>query len=145
MNIIHLLYMDNNLNNITKMYEKLTYYDQYGASLILFILITIIVLIMVSYFHTMINIQPIVNDWPNQRCKPNIIPFAGLITHPEGMTASEYTSQNFTYCTQNILSSITGNAIQPLTYTTNVLQSFANVIKNSIQNISSYLNKFSNS
>jgi len=141
MNIIHLLYMDNNLNNITKMYEKLTYYDQYGASLILFILITIIVLIMVSYFHTMINIQPIVNDWPNQRCKPNIIPFAGLITHPEGMTASEYTSQNFTYCTQNILSSITGNAIQPLTYTTNVLQSFANVIKNSIQNIRALFDK----
>lgn len=141
MNIIHLLYMDNNLNNITKMYEKLTYYDQYGASLIVFILITIIVLILVSYFHAMINIQPIVDDWPNQRCKPNIIPFAGFLTHPEGLTATEYTSQNFTYCTQNILSGITGVAVQPLTYVTTVLQSFANLIKNAIQSIRAMFDK----
>ena len=87
--------MDTNLNNITKMYDKLTYYDQYGGSLILFIIITIVVIIIVTYFHTMINVQPIIDDWPNQRCKPNIIPIAGLITHPEGVSAREYTSQNF--------------------------------------------------
>jgi hypothetical protein len=141
MNIIHLLYMDNKLNNITKMYEKLTYYDQYGASLILFILITIIVLLLVSYFHTMINVQPIIDDWPNQRCKPNIIPFAGLITHPEGVTATEYTSQNFNYCTQNILSGITGIAVQPLTYATNLLKTFANLIQQSIQSIRAMFDK----
>jgi hypothetical protein len=133
--------MDNKLNNITKMYEKLTYYDQYGASVILFILITIIVLLLVSYFHTMINVQPIIDDWSNQRCKPNIIPFAGLITHPEGVTATEYTSQNFNYCTQNILSGITGIAVQPLTYATNLLKTFANLIQQSIQSIRAMFDK----
>ena len=75
--------MDNNIKNIIHMYNKLTYFDQYGGSFILFIIITIIVILLVSYFYTMINIEPIINDWPNQRCKPTIMPFAGLITHPE--------------------------------------------------------------
>jgi len=133
MNIIHLLYMDSNLNNITKMYDKLNYFDQHGGSLVLFIVITIIVILLVSYFHTMAHVQPIIDDWPNQRCKPNIIPFAGLITHPEGVTAGEYTHQNFTYCSQNILSNITGHAVQPLTHVTNVLQKLTEPIQNSIQ------------
>jgi hypothetical protein len=135
----------NNLKNITKMYDKLTYFDQYGGSFLLFIIITIIVILLVSYFHTMINIQPIINDWPNQRCKPTIIPFAGFITHPEGVTAGEYTAQNFTYCTQNILSNITGFAVQPLTYITNSLQKIAGYIQQDIQSVRGMFDKVRNS
>jgi hypothetical protein len=134
--------MDNNdIKNITKMYDKLTYFDQYGGSLILFIIITIIVIVLVSYFHTMINIQPIIDDWPNQRCKPNIIPIAGFITHPEDMTASEYTFKNFNHCTQNILSGITGYSVEPLTYITNVLQTIAGDIGGAIQSIRALFDK----
>ena len=133
--------MDNSLNNITKMYDKLTYFDQYGGSLVLFIVITIIVLLLVSYFHTMVNVQPIIDDWPNQRCKPNIIPFAGLITHPEGISASDYTSQNFTYCIQNILSNISGMAVEPLTFITNMLKSIINIIQTAIQSIRAMFDK----
>jgi hypothetical protein len=134
--------MDNpGLQNIKKMYEKVNYFDQYGGSVILFIIITIILFLMISYCFVMINAQPIIDDWPNQRCKPSVIPFAGLITHPEGVSASDYTSQNFTYCTQNILSSITGAAVEPLTFITNMLQSVADSIKNSIQAIRDMFNK----
>jgi len=121
------------LKNVNALYEHLNYFDQYGGSFILFIVITILFLLLISYFHTMINVQPIIDDWPNQRCKPTIIPFAGLITHPEGVTAGEYTVQNFNYCTQNILSNITGYALQPLTYITNALQNIANHIQQDIQ------------
>lgn len=141
MNIIQLLYMDTNINNITKIYDNLNYFDQYGGSLVLFIIITIIVILLISYFHTMINIQPIIDDWPNQRCKPNIIPFAGFINRPEGMSISDYTLENFNYCTQNILSNVTGTAVQPLTYITDVLQKISNVIQNAIQSIREMFDK----
>lgn len=145
MNIIQLLYMDSDSNKIKKMYDKLTYFDQYGGSLVLFIIITLIVLILVSYFHTMINIQPIVDDWPNQRCNPAYLPIAGFITHPEGVSATDYTAENFTYCTQNVLSSITGFAVQPLTLITHSLQSVAEVVKNSIQSIRTMFDKIRSS
>jgi hypothetical protein len=134
--------MDNpGLQNIKKMYEKLNYFDQYGGSVVLFIIITIILSLIVSYCIIMINAQPIIDDWPNQRCKPNIIPFAGYITHPEGVTASEYTQQNFTYCTQNILSSITGIAVEPITFTINIFNQMAESIKEDIQSIRAMFDK----
>jgi len=145
MNIIHLLYMDTDLNKIKKMYDKLTYFDQYGGSLVLFIIITLIILILTSYFHTMINVQPIIDDWPNQRCNPAYLPFAGLITHPEGVSASDYTAENFTYCTQNILSSITGFAVQPLTLLTSILQNVVDIVKNAIQAIRAMFDKIRSS
>jgi len=129
------------LNNIKKTYDNLTYLDQYGLSVISFVIITIILLLIISYFNIMSNIQPIVDDWTNQRCNPFIIPFAGYITHPEGVSAFDYTYQNFNYCTQNVLSGVTSHAIQPLTYITNVLQSITNDIQSSIQNIRSMFDK----
>ncbi len=130
-----------NLENINKMYEKLNYFDQYSGSVILFFIITIILCFLVAYCFIMINTQPIIADWANQRCKPNIIPFAGLITRPTGMSAFEYTAQNFNYCIQNINSSITGTALQPLTFITNMLQNMASEIKDSIQNIRGMFDK----
>ena len=134
--------MDNlGIQNIKKMYEKLNYFDQYGGSVVLFIIITIILSLIVSYCFIMLNAQPIIDDWPNQRCKPNIIPFAGLITHPEGVSASDYTYENFTYCTQNILSSISGMALEPITFVINILNKMVEAIKNDIQNIRAMFDK----
>ena len=134
--------MDNiGLQNIKKMYENLNYFDQYGGSVILFVIITIILCLTISYCFIMINTQPIIDDWANQRCKPNIMPFAGFITHPEGMSASDYTYQNFTYCTQNILSSITGVAVEPITFVTNMLNDMANKMKEDLQNVRGMFDK----
>jgi hypothetical protein len=129
------------IHNVKKMYDELTYFDQYGGSFVLFILITIMLLVLISYFRIMSEVQPIINDWSNQRCKPNIMPIAGFINRPENMTASEYTAQNFTYCTQNILSSISGNALQPLTFITASLQSVTGDIQQSIQSIRGMFDK----
>lgn len=101
---------------IHKMYDKLNYFDQYGASVLLFIIISFFFIFAISYCFVIIYTQPIIDNWASQRCKPYIIPFAGFITHPHDMTPIQYTAQNFNYCTQNILSSITGMAIQPLSY-----------------------------
>lgn len=109
------------LNNIQHIYENLNYFDQYGASVISVVIITMIVIVLVAYCYAKTNIQPIVNDWANQRCKPYFIPIAGFISKPDNMTATDYTLQNFNYCAQNILTSITGDMLQPLTFITNML------------------------
>ena len=134
--------MDNpGLQNINKMYEKLNYFDQYGGNVMLFIIITIILLIFISYCYVKIHAQPIIDDWPNQRCKPNIIPFAGFITHPEGVSALDYTAENFTHCTQTILSGITGKALEPLTFVVNAFKDMVASIMKSIQFIRAMFDK----
>lgn len=129
MNIIQLLYMvetnneNTGLNNIETMYKNLTYFDQYGSSVLLLIVITVIVGVLCAYCYAKTHIKPIVNDWSNQRCKPYYMPFAGFITKPDNMTAIDYTMENFNYCSQNILTSITGFMLEPLTFVSNTLNS----------------------
>ena len=129
------------LQNVKKMYEKLNYFDQYGGSVILFVIITIILILLVSYCFIMISSQPIIDDWPNQRCKPSIIPFAGFITHPEGVSAIEYTSQNFTYCVQNNLASISGSVMEPFNFIINMFKSITGQMDQDLQNSRGMFNK----
>lgn len=132
---------DESYINIKKMYDNLNYFDQYGSSLVLFILITISLFVLCSYCFVMINVQPIKDDWINQRCKPSIIPFAGLINAPEGTSPTDFTKENFDYCTQNIVKDITGNAVQPLTFVTNMLNDLFDKIKQSLNGIREMINK----
>ena len=91
------------LENIKKQYDKLSYFDNYGGSVILFILITILLVFLIMTCVSFTNIKIIKEDWVNQRCKPYIIPIAGFINKPDNMNFNEFTKQNFVYCTQNIL------------------------------------------
>jgi hypothetical protein len=137
----------NNMNkndgfaNLKSMYDNQTYFDQYGSSVIMLIILIFVLICVISYCLIMVNAQPIIDDWPNQRCKPQIMPIAGFITHPEGVTASEYTAQNFTYCTQNILTSITGEALQPLTYVTSTFTVITEGLLNSLNAIRGMFDK----
>ena len=127
--------------NIDKIYDKLTYFDKYGGSLILFILVSILLFLGISYCFVFINIQPIKDNWVNERCKPYILPFAGIINRPENMSSYEYTNQNFQYCMQNIIKDVTGEAVQPITFITNILNEMANIIKESINAVRNMFNK----
>lgn len=127
--------MDNiskSANKIKEMYSDLSYFDQYGGSVIMFIILLIVFFVAISYATIMRNMQPIKDDWPNQRCKPQVIPFAGLINKPDNMTAVDFAGQNFTYCMQNILSNITGYALEPISYMTLSIQELFKAIGEAI-------------
>jgi hypothetical protein len=127
--------MDSNpgLKKLVEMYNKLGYFDKYGGSLIILIIVTIIIFIAISYCISKSNAQVIIEDWQNQRCKLSIIPYAGYITHPEGTTAFEYTQENFNYCTQQILASITSPALEPFTFIIEIFNLLVKVLNESMQ------------
>lgn len=120
--------MDNNIKQSNKLnindtaefinntYDKLSYFDLYGNSVIIFIFMTLFVFLVYSYCKIMQTREAIADDWLNQRCKPQNIPFAGFINPPEGTTAFQYTSDNFQYCIQDILKNISGHALQPFQF-----------------------------
>jgi hypothetical protein len=132
---------EHGLNSIKKIYENLTYFDQYGFTFVLFIIITILLIIFVGSCIALQNIQPIKQDWINQRCKPYIIPIAGFINKPDNMSFNEFTSQNFAYCTQNILKGISGFAVEPLTYITNNITNLMNYMKEATNDIRAVTDK----
>jgi len=110
--------IDDSSSKINNMYQNLSYFDNYGSSVFIFIVLIIILFLSFSYFQVMNQLKLIKDDWAAKRCSPKVIPFAGLINKPDNMSIVDFTGQNFTYCMQNILTSITGDAVQPLTYIT---------------------------
>uniref|UniRef100_A0A6C0KX85 Vint domain-containing protein n=1 Tax=viral metagenome TaxID=1070528 RepID=A0A6C0KX85_9ZZZZ len=122
-------------DKINEMYEGMSYFDQYGGSVMLFIILIIILFIVWSYSKIIINIQPIKDDWVNQRCRASVIPFAGIINPPEGSTATEFTLDNFTYCVQNITTDIAGIAVAPLTYLMSTINAFFEELRQAFQYI----------
>ena len=127
--------ISNSADKINEMYTNLSYFDQYGGSVFIFIALIIIMFLIFAYATVMKNIQPIKDDWTNQRCKPSVMPFAGLINKPANMSAVDFTSQNFSGCLQNILVSISGYAIQPITYITHTLSGLFELIQKTLNNI----------
>lgn len=129
---------------INNTYDSLSYFDLYGNSVIIFILITIFVFFVYSYCKIMQTKEAIADDWINQRCKPQNIPFAGFISKPEDQSAFQYTSNNFQYCVQNILTNITGYALQPFQYMIQSLTNIFSKMAESIQQIREIINRLRN-
>ena len=133
--------MSNRIKSIHDLYKHLTYFDEYGTSVFLLIIVTICLLGLVSYCYIITNMQSIKDDWINQRCKPYIIPFAGIINAPDGTSSGTFTSENFNYCTQNILQDVTADALIPLTFITNAITAALNAINDSINMIRNMFDK----
>jgi hypothetical protein len=120
---------------IEKLYNNLTYFDQYAGTVIIFIIITILLFIFYSYSIVKTKSASIVSNWQENRCKLNIIPFAGFITTPSGVSPLDYTAENFNYCTQQILAGITKPAISPFAFITSILNVLAAGLLDAIQSI----------
>jgi hypothetical protein len=131
--------IEKSTNKINQLYDKLNYFDVYSGSVIIFIVLCIILFLVISYFFVMKNIQPIKDNWNVERCKPQIIPFAGFINKPNDTNFIDFTQENFTYCTQNILTSITGTAVEPITFATSALTQLYNDIADSVNSIRNML------
>ena len=119
--------------SLKKMYNKLTYFDSYGSSVFLCMILIIILFIIHSYCMVMNRVQPIKENWAENRCRPEVIPFAGLINKPANKTATDYAAENFAYCTQNMLVPVSTRAVNPFTFMADAFLEVFELIAEAIQ------------
>jgi hypothetical protein len=121
------------------LYKKTTYLDKYGGSAVTTAIIFFTFFIIFSYYFIQGNIKPIQQDGLNQRCKPNIMPFAGIINAPDGTSKLEYTNENFVQCTTSVLSKIVEYFTQPLYYISDLLSQFFAILIDTVNNVRLFL------
>jgi hypothetical protein len=138
-------FSSNIIDKISDIYENQTYLERYGEYIFYAIIICSSFILVVTYIHIKINIEQIRADWNNQKCKPNIMPFAGIINAPDNMSKMEYTEKNFAECTQNILTDITDIALIPIHYTISIVTATVGEIMNIVNNMRQLVNKIRNS
>lgn len=120
---------------INSLYNKETYLDKYGGSLVITIITIIIAFLIYAYFAVSHNINGLRANWNENKCKPTVIPFAGLINAKDGESKMEFTQKNFVECTQTILTLISGEFLEPIYYSTQVTGKIFGELANDINNI----------
>jgi|TARA_B110000285_G_scaffold206942_1_gene245907 hypothetical protein len=132
----------NVFNIINELYSKTGFLEKYGGSLWVSIIIILILFLAISYYQVLNNLQPIKADWINQRCKPSVMPFAGIINppNPEEMSAFEFTSNNFSQCIYSILDDIIGVFLAPIYYLVKVIDNVIKAANESVQAIRGLFN-----
>lgn len=115
--IIQLLYMSSNdidktYKYIDNLYDNLSFIDSNISSVLLFIFLTTFVILLYTYFSINRNSASIKQNWNTQRCKPSVMPFAGIINRPAGMGIFEFTAANFMECVNMISSSAMSKSTQ---------------------------------
>jgi len=148
--------MSVNKNLVTQLKKKMTknsYMDNYGGSVIITTLVAIGFIVVIGRLHYSNIVEPIRRNWTDERCKPHIMPFAGIIMNPKDKSKSKFTSDNFTNCTTSILSNIIQHFLQPIYTITdfvmecineiagslNFLRAFKAVLRNKMKLIFSYV------
>ena len=135
----------NMIDKISDIYENQTYLERYGEYVFFAIIICVAFILVITYVHIQINIEQLRADWNNQKCKPNIMPFAGMINAPDNMSKMEYAEKNFAECTQNILTDISDIALIPVHYTVSIITAVIGEIMSIVNDMRELVNKIRNS
>ena len=106
---------------INKMYDNAKYLDTYGGSYYGTILLFIVFLFIIGYLLVQINLEPLKKKFPQNKCNPAYIPFAGFIAKPPDQTAMEFTASNFSMCINQVLTMIVHNYTKPVNTVVNML------------------------
>ena len=116
--------MDNipNINKkINKMYDSAKYLDIYGGSHYGTIFLFIVFFLIIGYLLVQINLEPLKKNFPQNKCHPAYIPFAGFIAKPPDQTTMEFTASNFSMCINQVLTMIVHNYTKPINTIVNML------------------------
>lgn len=123
------------MDALDELYIKETYLDKYGGSVIMTIVILLIFFVAWSYYYVKGSMKSIKANWPNERCKPSVLPFAGMINAPSDANKMEYTEKNFGHCTQSVLTTITSDLNKSLNYATSLVHNVYADIEKALQNL----------
>jgi hypothetical protein len=104
------------IDYINKTYDKLSYFDLYGGSVFICIVLISLLVLYMQYAKISMNIEPVKRDWPKHRCNPIYMPFAGYIMRPKGVSWVEFAGNNANYCINDMFTNIVSNFTNPIKF-----------------------------
>jgi len=89
------------VDRVNYLYGDNTFTGRYGIDIIKVCLVIFFVMSAITYLQIQNKLLEVKRDWPEYRCRPDVMPFAGWINAPDGVSPLEYTKQNFMECSAN--------------------------------------------
>jgi hypothetical protein len=117
------------------LYGDKTFSGRYGIDIVKVCFVIFIFMSAVTYFQIQNKLLEVKRDWPEYRCRPDVMPFAGWINAPEGVSPMEYTKQNFMECSAN---STKGVFERPMSMVYVIFNVIMGIFKNILQVIEKF-------
>ncbi|MSW52840.1 MAG: hypothetical protein F2817_18375 [Actinobacteria bacterium] len=124
-----------------KQLYKPGFFNKYGADLFISLIIICAFVLAVLYFIFDMQLKNIKRNWSSERCKPLIMPFAGIINASQDESKTEYASQNFSYCTSQFFTYVFEKVISSMYYIVDVI---VNIFKSLLETINQIRILFNN-
>lgn len=120
--------MEQTQENIHKLYGNFGdgFFNKYGGSFFLSILVFITIVVLVVYINMKVNIVKIKDNWNNLKCDPRYAAFSGMVVPEEGKTLFESGTENVQHCFNTVLKEVSDQSLSPLYFIINNLKSVAN-------------------
>lgn len=132
------------ISKFNYLYSKQSFFQKYGIQLIISTLIIFFFLIVTGYFYTLSHLRTLRKDWPQNKCNPMYMPFAGIIADNPNESKLETTAKNYNFCINNILSSTISTFLEPIYYLVKLLIDSWTELITAIRNIRSMFNNMRN-
>ena len=104
----------------------------------IFLSIFVLLIFAFLYYYNIlaVGMKEIQDNWPEYRCNPTVMPFAGTFGHDAG--------DNFTYCIQNMQTDYMGVLLQPVNYTMSLIGDISGDLTEAINNIRAFIDNLRN-
>jgi len=129
------------IERIRYLYGDNTFTGRYGIDIIKVSVVIFLFMCAVTYFQIQIKLNEVKYDWPQYRCRPDVMPFAGWINAPEGVDPMDYTKQNFMECSSNMTKGVFD---KPMVMVYSIFNAVMNIFKKILEVIETlriFLNK----
>lgn len=123
------------------LYGDNTFTGRYGIDIIKVCVVIFLFMCAVTYFQIQIKLNEVKYNWPEYRCRPDVMPFAGWINAPEGVDPMEYTKQNFAECSSNMTKGVFDKPMVMVYAGFNTVMSIFKKILEVIETLRIFLNK----
>ena len=101
------------MDYFSKKYDQ-SYTEYNGTSIIFVSIITIVTAGVVYYTYIIKDLKDLRENWQDEKCKVQNIPFAGIINPPtDGTSRMEYTANNLSGCLNDITKDVADSAMKP--------------------------------
>ena len=117
------------------------FFNKYGTDLYITIVILIAFIMATVYFVVDMQLKRIKLNWSTERCKPLIMPFAGIINATQDESKSEYASQNFSYCTSQFFRYVFEKIVSSIYYIMDIIVNIFKSMLEAVQAIRIFFNK----
>jgi hypothetical protein len=129
------------IERLKYLYGDNTFSGRYGIDILKVCLVIFLFMSAVTYFQIQNKLQEVKRDWPEYRCRPDVMPFAGWINAPEGVDPLDYTKQNFMECSANSTKGVFDKPVTMVYAIFNVIMNIFKKILEVIEQLRLFLNK----